>query len=264
MGLVLGLLAGACACLNAAPAWADDAATAPADYTALVLGHAFLPQPDATYMQEVIDTYVDPTSHIQRRTDVQHRRLTRQRVHPRDRLRLRAHPRCRRPGPGDQPAARRGQRQPRHRRLLDEHLDRDARNDQSRRHCRRRTRHGWSEVRLGRGCEQPQRRNLHAFAGYRRGDPSGDPGGHPVHHRHLQHRIQRGFRLPAVRQQHLRRPQRRRRLRRPASLPTDRLAGVFQPRRARRRRGATHVRRGRRHHLLPDSHPGSAVAGGAA
>jgi hypothetical protein len=32
------------------------------DYTALVLGHAFLPQPDATYMQEVIGTYVDPTS----------------------------------------------------------------------------------------------------------------------------------------------------------------------------------------------------------
>jgi hypothetical protein len=61
-GLGLGLLAGACACLNAAPAWADDAATLPPDYTALVLGHAFLPQPDPTYMQEVIDTYVDPTS----------------------------------------------------------------------------------------------------------------------------------------------------------------------------------------------------------
>jgi hypothetical protein len=58
-GLGLGLLAGACACLNAAPAWADDAAP---DYTALVLGHAFLPQPDPTYMQEVIDTYVHPTS----------------------------------------------------------------------------------------------------------------------------------------------------------------------------------------------------------
>ena len=41
-----------------------------------------------------------------------------------------------------------------------------------------------------------------------------DSGGHPVHHRHLQHRIQRGFRLPAVRQQHLRRPQRRGRLHR--------------------------------------------------
>jgi hypothetical protein len=61
-GLGLGLLAGACACLNAAPAWADEAVTVPPDYTALVLGHAFLPQPDATYMQEVIDTYVDPTS----------------------------------------------------------------------------------------------------------------------------------------------------------------------------------------------------------
>jgi hypothetical protein len=61
-GLGLGLLAGACACLNAAPAWADDAATLPPDYTALVLGHALLPQPDPTYMQEVIGTYVDPTS----------------------------------------------------------------------------------------------------------------------------------------------------------------------------------------------------------
>jgi hypothetical protein len=57
-GLGLGLLAGACACLNAAPAWADETP----DYTALVLGHALLPQPDPTYMQEVIDTYVDPTS----------------------------------------------------------------------------------------------------------------------------------------------------------------------------------------------------------
>ncbi len=60
-GLRAGLLAGACAglldvaaLLNAAPALADDP-----DYTALVLGHAFLSQPDATYMQEVIDTYVD-------------------------------------------------------------------------------------------------------------------------------------------------------------------------------------------------------------
>ena len=61
-GLGLGLLAGACACLNAAPAWADGAATVAPDYTALVLGHALLPQPDPTYMQEVIDTYVDPTS----------------------------------------------------------------------------------------------------------------------------------------------------------------------------------------------------------
>ncbi|MGA8329690.1 MAG: PE-PPE domain-containing protein, partial [Mycobacterium sp.] len=66
-GLGAGLLAGACAglldvaaLLNAAPALADDAVpVAPIDYTALVLGHAFLSQPDATYMQEVIDTYVD-------------------------------------------------------------------------------------------------------------------------------------------------------------------------------------------------------------
>jgi hypothetical protein len=57
-GLGLGLLAGACAMLNTAPAWADGTT----DYTALILGHALLPQPDPTYMQEVIDTYVDPTS----------------------------------------------------------------------------------------------------------------------------------------------------------------------------------------------------------
>ncbi|MFZ0716037.1 PE-PPE domain-containing protein [Mycobacterium sp.] len=64
-GLGFGLLASACACLldgtsifNGAHAFADDAS----DYTALVMGHAFLPQPDATYMQEVIGTYVDPTT----------------------------------------------------------------------------------------------------------------------------------------------------------------------------------------------------------
>ena len=82
-GLGLGLLAGACACLNAAPAWADDAAP---DYTALVLGHAFLSQPDATYMQEVIDTYVNPTYTVV--DDIRSRR-----VHARDRLRVGAHPR---------------------------------------------------------------------------------------------------------------------------------------------------------------------------
>lgn len=55
-GLGFGLLAGA-SLLNAAPAFADDPTP---DYTALILGHAFLSQPDATYMQEVIDTYVTP------------------------------------------------------------------------------------------------------------------------------------------------------------------------------------------------------------
>lgn len=43
--------------LTAAPALADDA-----DYTALVMGHAFLPTPDETYIQEVIGTYVDPST----------------------------------------------------------------------------------------------------------------------------------------------------------------------------------------------------------
>lgn len=63
-GVGFGLLAGACVCLldgmstlNAAPALADDTT----DYTALVMGHAFLPQPDTAYMQEVIGTYVDPS-----------------------------------------------------------------------------------------------------------------------------------------------------------------------------------------------------------
>jgi diacyltrehalose acyltransferase len=63
-GLGFGLLASACAALldgtsmlTAAPAFADDTA----DYTALVMGHAFLPTPDETYIQEVIGTYVDPS-----------------------------------------------------------------------------------------------------------------------------------------------------------------------------------------------------------
>jgi hypothetical protein len=63
-GLGFGLLAGACVALldgvsmlNAAPALADDTT----DYTALVMGHAFLPTPDETYIQEVLGTYVDPS-----------------------------------------------------------------------------------------------------------------------------------------------------------------------------------------------------------
>jgi diacyltrehalose acyltransferase len=59
-GLGIGLLAGACAgfldvasTLNAAPAFGDD--------TALILGHAFLPTPDESYMTQVIDTYIDPS-----------------------------------------------------------------------------------------------------------------------------------------------------------------------------------------------------------
>jgi diacyltrehalose acyltransferase len=58
--LGVGLLASACAgllegasMLNAAPALGDD--------TALILGHAFLPTPDDSYMQQVMDTYIDPT-----------------------------------------------------------------------------------------------------------------------------------------------------------------------------------------------------------
>lgn len=59
-GLGFGLLAGA-TLINAAPAIADDTP----DYTALVLGHAYLSQPDAAYMQELLGTYVDPTSPFQ-------------------------------------------------------------------------------------------------------------------------------------------------------------------------------------------------------
>ena len=62
-GVGFGLLAGACVCLldgvstlNAAPAFADDTDTA------LILGHALLPTPDASYIQQVMDTYIDPTT----------------------------------------------------------------------------------------------------------------------------------------------------------------------------------------------------------
>lgn len=60
--LGVGVLASACAgllaatsTLNAASAHADDADTA------LILGHAFLTTPDASYIQQVMDTYIDPT-----------------------------------------------------------------------------------------------------------------------------------------------------------------------------------------------------------
>jgi diacyltrehalose acyltransferase len=62
-GLSVGLLAGACAglldlasVLTATPALADNDGS---DYTAMVLGHAFLARPGAGYMQQVVDTYVD-------------------------------------------------------------------------------------------------------------------------------------------------------------------------------------------------------------
>lgn len=65
-GLRAGLLAGACAgflevtsMLTAASASADDAA-AP-DLTALILGHAFLATPDQSYIDQVMDTYIDPS-----------------------------------------------------------------------------------------------------------------------------------------------------------------------------------------------------------
>ena len=57
-------MAGACACLfegagilTAVPALADGTD----DYTALILGHAFLSQPDTKYMDEVIGTYINPS-----------------------------------------------------------------------------------------------------------------------------------------------------------------------------------------------------------
>jgi diacyltrehalose acyltransferase len=59
--LGVGLLASACAglldaasTLNAPSAFADD--------TALILGHALLPTPDAAYISQVMDTYIDPTT----------------------------------------------------------------------------------------------------------------------------------------------------------------------------------------------------------
>jgi diacyltrehalose acyltransferase len=55
----VGLLASACAGLLDAAV--IDPSPALADDTALILGHAFLPTPDALYIQQVMDTYIDPT-----------------------------------------------------------------------------------------------------------------------------------------------------------------------------------------------------------
>jgi diacyltrehalose acyltransferase len=52
-----GFLAAA-STLNAPSALADDAAPD----TALILGHALLPTPDASYIQQVMDTYIDPST----------------------------------------------------------------------------------------------------------------------------------------------------------------------------------------------------------
>jgi len=63
-GLSIGLLAGACAglldlssALNAAPAFADNS---DAD-VALILGHALLATPDQSYIDQVMNTYIDPS-----------------------------------------------------------------------------------------------------------------------------------------------------------------------------------------------------------
>ena len=58
--LGVGVMASACAVLldaastlNAASAFGDD--------TALIIGHAFLPTPDESYVTQVMDTYIDPS-----------------------------------------------------------------------------------------------------------------------------------------------------------------------------------------------------------
>jgi diacyltrehalose acyltransferase len=63
-GLGFGLLAGACVGFldlasihGAAPAFADDAGD-----TALIMGHAFLPTPDESYITAVMNTYIDPAT----------------------------------------------------------------------------------------------------------------------------------------------------------------------------------------------------------
>jgi diacyltrehalose acyltransferase len=65
-GLSIGLLAGACAglldlssALNPALASADNAAP---DLTALIMGHALLATPDQSYIDQVMSTYIDPTT----------------------------------------------------------------------------------------------------------------------------------------------------------------------------------------------------------
>jgi hypothetical protein len=59
--LGVGLLASACAVLLEAAA-ALNAASALGDETALIMGDALLPTPDDTYITQVMDTYIDPTT----------------------------------------------------------------------------------------------------------------------------------------------------------------------------------------------------------
>jgi diacyltrehalose acyltransferase len=58
--LGVGVMAGACAGLLATVSTLT-APSAFADDTALILGHAFLPTPDESYITQVMDTYINPT-----------------------------------------------------------------------------------------------------------------------------------------------------------------------------------------------------------
>ena len=173
------------------------------DYTALVLGHALLPQPDATYMQEVIDTYVDPTSPFsgeptynivgspvsvftpetdydsgltQGVTDLD-QAITQQLNQGNDNLVIVGY---------SMSTSVETQE------LINLASAAGGAPDTD----------GLKFV-LAEDLNNPDGGIFTRLPGIVRGHPSGDPGGHPVHHRHLHHRIQRGVRLPAVRQQHL-------------------------------------------------------------
>ena len=53
MASACAVLLDAASTLNAASAFGDD--------TALIIGHAFLPTPDESYVTQVMDTYIDPS-----------------------------------------------------------------------------------------------------------------------------------------------------------------------------------------------------------
>jgi diacyltrehalose acyltransferase len=59
--LGVGLLASACAGFLDVASMLNPASALGDDDTALILGHAFLPTPDETYMTEAMNTYIDPS-----------------------------------------------------------------------------------------------------------------------------------------------------------------------------------------------------------
>ena len=134
-------------------------AFASGDDTALIMGYAGTPDPDQTYVNEVMSLFINPTTPNSpgNRLFPGYNPVVRSR--PRVRLPAGHHPGRQRPGPGDHAATRDGTR--RCLRLLGEQLDRHPGNDQSRRPaCRPTTQSGGSAIRTCRRSQQPQRRVL--------------------------------------------------------------------------------------------------------